>query len=218
MALAPTVAKASAPVAATPPPIDQAKSIEEQYAQMKALNQARADEAARNAGNLYTTLAAGSGGFGGAGIKLAEQAQGDLANKFSQNEMEIGAQKAGAYQQLGAQQQASLEAEKQRKFEAEQAALGRTQAGEQFKAQLQFAQNSWLAEFKENQKTNWVNALTALKDAHIKSPSDWKKLYGTLQALNIGPGYSAGTLNLRGGISGAAEPQLNPTGNAGLGY
>lgn len=99
--------------------------ITQQFAGLRASQQAQMEEAKRqNALNLARNANA-SGGFGGAEQKLQEQGQRELEKTFAGAQGDLGAQEAAARLQSG-------------QFEKE---------------------------FAENQKTNMINALTALKSA-----------------------------------------------------
>jgi hypothetical protein len=93
---------------------------------------------------------------------------------------------AGMENELGAQESASLQAakdaEQQRKFAASESALGRTEAARQFDVQMA----NWEKEFQENLLSNRTNTAVLVKNAGLRDPKDWDKLWQKLSGMGYG--------------------------------
>lgn len=131
--------------------------ITKQFAGMRSAAAAQKDEAQRqNKLNLMRNANA-SGGFGGAEQKMQDESNLALNKAFEEGDANLGVQEAQT--RMGV-----AEAERGRKFQGEQQALQLKQQGEQFKASLAQAGEFFNKEFGENQKTNLINAMNAMKD------------------------------------------------------
>lgn len=194
---------------------EQNELITKQYANMRKANQAGQIEAERqNKLNLLRNANA-SGGFGGAEQKLQDESNTKLQQGFAANEAGIGAQESQAKLGIG-------EAERQRAFQTserlgsesfagEQARLGREQQESQFGRSLAQAGDFFNKEFGENQKTNLINAMIALK----KSGFFDKNMDELANFFSSGLGENYGNIVNRGQIP--APRPLSSWESSGLG-
>lgn len=167
------------------------EDITKKYAQSRTLLKARQDVAKEDAMQDLARSEARSGGFGGAAVKIRQKALKNIAGEFAGQEAGLGAEEAQSKLMAG-------EAERQRQFATGERVGSQEFSAEQNKLQMaqqadQFGKMFGLQrdEFTENQRTNLINSLTALKDAGLDEEKDWAKMFSTISYLggqNVIPG------------------------------
>jgi len=155
-------------------------------------------EAGRQGKTQLSRLRAQTGGAGGALVKAAGLQAKELARARGDVEAGIEAQGAAQQQSLLAEKQAQKFAREERlggqefmrgerlgtqEFQAGESRLTREQQAAQFERQMVEMGRQFDIEFDENQKTNFVNAAVALKEAGLKSSDQWKTLAGEFGIL-----------------------------------
>jgi len=206
------------------------KLLTEQFAQTRRRLGGAKRETGRQSRRGFERLQALSGQTGGGIEKARQRSLREVGAKFGEIGAGLSAQEAGAKQALlgeeaakrfqraervGSQEFASGEAGKQREFMASESALARSQQASQFASTLQFQKDSFAdqmsfqkMEFTENQKTNIINAATALKDMGIGSKNDWMAMLEPL-GFDFGQPHTARDPVDRYGPGGPQNPQRN---------
>lgn len=155
------------------------EEVTKQFAQTRSRLKARQDVAKQGALEQLKQQESMAGGFGGAQAKMRNKALKDIEAAFAGEEAGLGAAEAESKIALG-------EAERGRQFAREERLGSEKFAAEQAEKQLSEARRQFDTEFTENQRTNIINTITALKDAGLKSEKDWAKLFDTIQFLDAG--------------------------------
>lgn len=112
------------------------------------------------------------GSLGGSVAKMQNKAITENERQFGAEQANLDAQEAQTKAQLGATREAADTQSEQ--FKQTMALQNKTLA-EQLKFQY--------AEMDENKKTNFLNAAIAMKDAGLKSSSDWSKIFEGLSGV-----------------------------------
>lgn len=163
---------------------DQNKLIEQQFAGLRKKNVAQQEEAKRLSAMNLARNANASGGFGGAEQKLQDESNLKLNQAFAANEGDVTAQEAAAKTGLA-------EAEQARQFAGSENEKNRAQASDFFNK-----------EFGENQRTNMINSVIALRQAGFANPEAWR------QAFNSGFGaLFPASKDVQGALPQVGKPQ-----------
>ena len=128
---------------------------------------------------LDRQAAAGGGAGGGAQAKMMTKGMSELGKQYGSLEAGLGAEEAGAREQL-------LGAKASERFAREEA----IRSGKQFDETMAFQEGSFAdqmryswAELDENQKTNIANVMALLKDSGLLDPGNKTKAYKGIYEL-----------------------------------
>lgn len=142
-------------------PDTREKDLETQFGLMKTSIGAQKDESQRKAEILQKQAEARSGGFGGAGLKMAQNVRQDVDTAYLQKGNELAATEAQAKQELR-----SLQSNEK---------LQQQQLDTQRRAQ-DFAEWFGQAELDENKKTNLINAAIAAEKAGFDDDKNFAEI------------------------------------------
>jgi hypothetical protein len=149
---------ASAPVGIQDP---REKDLQTQFGLMRQSMGAQKDESQRQADIVQKQAEARSGGFGGAGLKMAQKVRQDVDTAYLQKGNELGATEAQAKQELRSLQ--STEKLQQQQLDTQKRAQD-------------FAEWYGQMELDENKKTNYINAAIAAEKAGFDDKTNFNEI------------------------------------------
>lgn len=149
-------------VASAPAGVDpREKDLQTQFGLMRKSVGAQKDESQRQAEVVQKQAEARSGGFGGAGLKMAQKVRQDVDTAYTQKGNELAATEAQAKQELRSLQ--STEKLQQQQLDTQKRAQD-------------FAEWYGQMELDENKKTNYINAAIAAEKAGFDDAKNFNEI------------------------------------------